>query len=244
VISIHLLNFIERWKIGSFRLEKGWFGIPYKMSYPMEATMQKLFNSRQRGGLAEKIAKRMAAGYWGLTKQTKSDGTFGDYFMPVWNADIADRCTVRVAEFIYRNKIHPIHIGVDGILCQKKIELGENGFGKWRLSGTEPTLVVASGKLWQGSKHPGGMYYEEIMELIKRRPNDREYIRNYKETITLGMAANTDWRLLGKTEEVSSRVNIDMPRDRVFIPHPETGKDILEKKWVSRPLTVHEEESL
>jgi len=216
-ITLQMAEFIDRWKIGSFRLAEGWFGIPRRISYPLEHTMRKLYNSRKIGGLASKIAKDLAVSYWGLTGQLKDyKGVFGDYFMPIYRSDIADRTTIRVAEFSYKMKIKPIQIGVDGVLCQTKVNLGENGFGKWRLSGTEPAIVVGSDKVWQGNKHPENLHYTEVLKMMKKNPSASMY----------------------------GPIAIDEPRDRVFIPHPQTGKDILEKKWNSRPLAVHEKESL
>lgn len=258
IISLSSARFIDYWKIGSVRVNKAWYGLATGQKYPMAEVMKELHKKRVHlcnlanteegflnGLLAASIIKRMMASFYGLTLQSNDDGTFGEYFNAVWGCEICTRVSLRVADFIYRNNIQPIHIGVDGVMCQQEVQLPEgNGMGHWRLASTEPAIVMGSGMLYQGDKHPASLYYDEVLEMLKSKPNATEYEKKVKQVITLPQALATRFENLGKEMEMTSHLIVKPPRDRVYTPFPKCGRDILEYHWKSQPVKIHEEDIL
>lgn len=238
VFSLSMLRFLLYHKIGTFEMERGWYGIADEPRYPMADVMQGLYQRRKQvGPLAEAIVKRMMAAFYGLTLQHNDDGSYGEYFNPIWGCEISTRITLRVADFIYRNKIQPIHIGVDGIMTEQAVDLPqENGMGSWRLSSTEPAIVLGSGLVYQGDKHPASLYYKEILEMLQDKPNAKEYEKQELQVCTLSQALTTRWENIGKSLPMTRRVEIREPWDRVYKPAPKTGKDILTRHFKSVPI--------
>jgi hypothetical protein len=244
VIPLSLMRFIEYWKLGQVRVNKAWYGIPTGWDYPMAETMKSMYAVRQTvSPLAAGIIKRMMASFYGLTLQSNDDGTFGEYFQPIWGAEICTRISLRVADFCYRNNIKPIHIGVDGVMCQQEMKLQEDtGMGYWRLSSTEPAIIMGSGMLYQGDKHPANLYYDEVLELLKAKPNAGEYEKRVEQVCTLQQGLATSFGNVGKLMDMSSHLLVKAPKDRVYNPAPKCGRDILEYHWSSKPVKVHEED--
>ena len=84
-----------------------------------------------------------------------------------------DRCSLKVADHIYRNSLDSavISVTVDGLLHEGKSNVTTNKqFGKWRLNEATPFLVVSVLNQWGGKRHPNMKYYEEMIEEIQKHP--------------------------------------------------------------------------
>lgn len=116
------INFIYKWKIGSFELIDGWWGIPAEKKYPLYAPIQELLALKaHENPVVSRIAKRMAnAVFYGKFGEQRKKG-FGPQFNSCWFAEISSQARLEVADFIYRNRLvkNVIHVSVDGVLLDK-----------------------------------------------------------------------------------------------------------------------------
>jgi len=55
--------------------------------------------------------------------------------------------------------------------------------GKWKLVGVYPALVVSSGNIFLGDRHPKGLYIDEVLGMIKAHPNDQYYGKKGKRRV-------------------------------------------------------------
>lgn len=119
------LDFIEKWKIGSWLILDGWWAIPQKKVKPLKIPMERLLAYKEsEDELVRMLAKRMSVGAYGKLGEEWAD-RFGKHFCPVWFSEISTQVRLQVAEFIYRHKLqsHLIHISVDGCLVDKEVAL-------------------------------------------------------------------------------------------------------------------------
>lgn len=119
------LDFISKWGIGDWSIYDGWWAVPGREVKPLEIAMNRLLAYRDNENeLIRMLAKRQSVGIYGKFGeewQTK----FAPHFNPVWFSEISTRIRLKVASFIYENKLqdHLIHVGVDGVLLDREVEL-------------------------------------------------------------------------------------------------------------------------
>jgi hypothetical protein len=180
LITTEQLWLLNRWRLGTFELEQGWFFQMFgKHSYPLRETIVNLYLTRQSPNiLVSLIAKAISVGIYGRLAQRYDDGKLGSDFNSIYALMTTSRCAVKVCDFIYRNAMENdvISVMVDGCLTTKKIEgLDGNGLGNWRLNELTPALVLSVLYQWLGDKKPNGLTYDEMINLIKKQPNSSCY---------------------------------------------------------------------
>jgi hypothetical protein len=247
VITLDEYRFITTRDIGHFELDQGWFikfTAPVK---PFEIPLQRLFALRFRSPVANRLAKRMAAGVYGKCIERHDDNSVGKYYNPLMAAMISTRGRLQVAEFIYENKLQNdlVHVSVDGIISTKEVKLnGKKGMGEWKQNFSNPAIVISSGRIYTGDKHPQGLHYDDIISMIKANPNENYYASKKRRRQTLPECVELgDLKDLGRIKEFSSTLDLNLLRsgqDRVFPKYPYTGKDLLSNKYTSRPYEVGE----
>ncbi len=218
VITTDGLWLIKKWG-GNFTLKHGWFfNLPSKNNHPFKETVEQLYLMRDcPNTLIGSIAKQISVGIYGMLAQRyqkdKGEGwKLGMNFNSIYAKMITDRCSLKVADFIYRNSLDSmvINITVDGFLTEGKLYiLTEKNFGSWRINESSPALVASQLYAWHGDKHPNRKYYPEMIKLIKKNPKHSVY-------------ANVDLNLLEHT--------------RIFQQSPRNGNDLLTQKYNSQPL--------
>jgi hypothetical protein len=245
VITLDQYNFIKQWGVGSFELDQGWFikfTAPVK---PLEVPLTRLFGKRSLSDMTNKLAKRMAAGVYGKTIEMHDDGSVGKYYNPLYAALISTRTTLQVADFIYKYKLQDdlVHIGVDGILSTKQVplpgiaKLGTGGMGHWKLKGIGPALVLSPGRVYTGDKHPQGLTYKSLTEMIEAHPNESFYSTKLRRRQTLAECVEVgSLKGLGDMKDTVSSLDINLLRtqqDRIFNDFPKTGGQLLNNKYKS-----------
>jgi len=125
------LDFIDKWKIGEYKILKGWWAIASNnLPKPLAEPMDKLLAYKERTGLQSALAKRMSTGIYGKFGEERKD-EFGPYFNPCWFAEISTQVRLQVAEELYSHGIGPednkgykhlLHVSVDGFLLDCPIE--------------------------------------------------------------------------------------------------------------------------
>jgi len=243
-ITLQDYKFIMKHDIGTFQIEKGHFikfTAPVK---PMEMALTKLFKQRGMGGIINTLAKRMATGSYGVCLEKHDDGTYGFFYNPIYAAMINSLSNLRVAEFIYKNKLQDelVHVGVDSVLTTKYVALDPKrwGMGKWALTDIGNSLVLSSGRVYHGSKKPQGLNYDSIMRLIKEHPRESYYTARLKRRQTLDESIQmNDIAGLGRYKDTTSSFDLNLigsGLDRDFEGYPHTGAELLKSHYMSKPL--------
>ena len=114
--------------------------------------------------------------------------------------------------------------------------------GKWKLAGIYSALVVSSGNIFLGDKHPKGLYIDDVLGMIKANPNDQYYSREHKRKVTLHEAIQYgEIEKLGQEQTTHSSLDLLlMEQDREFESLPRTGRELLEKHYKSKPRVIKE----
>jgi hypothetical protein len=241
-------DFIDKWGIGTFEMKDGWF-LTFKAPVkPLENPIRRLYEQRRKSQYDEvidRLAKGISVGIVGKMGEQYSNGQPGDYFNPIWHAMTMSRVRLKVAEFIFRRGIgkYLLTTSVDGVLSSLDLKYEEEpGMGNWRLSGVQPALIVSSGQVFYGDKHPKGLDYETITGMIKRNPKNSYYGVWRKRPQTLAESAELDdFEDIGKVKKFWTAVDLTegaMEHDRMFKKLPRYGGDLLKNRYSSTPLGV------
>lgn len=118
------LDFIDKRKIGEYKIIDGWWAIPRRINKPLRIVMDRLLAYKESNNeLIRLLAKRMSVGVYGKFGEEHKE-EFGRHFNPVWFSEISTQVRLQVAQFIYKNKCqdHIIHISVDGCLLDCPVE--------------------------------------------------------------------------------------------------------------------------
>ena len=110
--------------------------------------------------------------------------------------------------------------------------------GGWRLNYIGSALVVSSGLLYTKQTKPKGLTLDDILELIKEHPKAGYYEKRLRRRVTLGDALAQDkFQELGREVDMVSSIDlVRLELDRVFILTPQTGQQLLTKRYSSKPV--------
>ncbi|MFC1871060.1 DNA polymerase [Chloroflexota bacterium] len=244
-ITLDEVTFIEKHKLGTFKLNNGWFLKFKSHQHIFDDALQKLYSYRGKHFLTDALAKRMMNSLYGLTIEKRMDGQSGKFFNPFFAATITTRCRLKVAEFILANELqdHLVSVTVDGCLTDKPVaesELG-SGMGKWKFAGSDATIVVSPGLIFRADKKPHGINYQVLKEMIEKHPNSSIYSVDLIKRVTMGEALRIDFSLIGKIQKFGSTIDLYLARtsqDRFFKKFPKTGKELLERQYTSKPVEI------
>jgi len=207
--------------------------------------LTKLFEMRGNDGLVNKLAKLQGAGCYGKFAEKHDDGTVGNYYNPLYAAMIISKTNVQVCDFIYRNRLFDelIAVGVDSVLTTKEVKLdGGNGMGSWRLKPPTPALVISPGRVITREKKPGGLEYDTVIAMINEHPLSTTYAVKNKRRQTLNESVElNDLKGLAEMREFTSSLDLNVLRseqDREFVEFPRTGRELLSKRYKSKPIKV------
>lgn len=164
---------------------------------------------------------------------------------------------------------HLIHIGVDSVMLDCPIEecrrewfarlkkqgkplppfsnnhlknMGKSGMGNWKLAYVGSAIVLSSGRVYYGDKHPQGLKYNDIISMIEAKPNEHYYATKLQKRQTLAECIELgSLKGLGEMKETSTSLDLNTlraTRDRKFEGYPRTGRELLNKKYSSRPIRI------
>jgi len=240
-LSKGMMDFIDRWEIGKYKVIDGWWWYPTKREKPLKNVMQNLFGQRINPPLLSRIIKGAMVGICGKFIQEYRDKDavrLAPSNNLVWGAIINDEITLQVMNFIYENNLQKelLHISTDGCLVTKKVEgiktNGEAQMGEWRLDGEGQALVISSGCLYYGKKKPNSLSIEQALELVKEHPERRDWGKEIKRRLTLGDALLNRGDF-GKLKSVVTGFSLPMEHDRNFKEVPKTGEELLNRIYES-----------
>jgi len=112
--------------------------------------------------------------------------------------------------------------------------------GGWRLSYIGSALIVSSGLLFTKQTKPKGLTLDDILELIKEHPRAGYYEKRLRRRVTLGDALSQDkFHELGREIDMVSSIDfLRMEHDRVFNKTPQTGQQLLNRHYSSKPMRI------
>jgi hypothetical protein len=250
VLTLDEYKWLKRWHVGEFKIYNGYFVKFWSEIQPYYKPMNKLFQQRSISPLAKTLAKRQAAGATGkiIQKTTDEHGKekVGRIYDPISAGIIRTRTRLQVAEYIYQNSLQDylIHVGTDGIQSEKLVPIKqETKMGSWKLNEPTPTLVLSSGLVYFGNKHPKGLTYDTIKELIQKKPKTNYYQTSVNRRQTLNDAITlNDLSHIGEIKSFPSILDLTalkIETDRVFANYPKNGYDLLTNKYESTPIKIH-----
>lgn len=171
---------------------------------------------------------------------------FGPNFNSVWFSEVSTQVRLQVGEFLYSHGIGPgdnegyktlVHIGVDGTMLTEQID---NKDPQWRLAYEGEALVISSGLVYTALTKPKGLKLHEVLALINEHPRQPYYEKKIKRRLTLGDSL-AQHRLgdIGKEFDFSVSINLlNQDHDRIFPKTPQTGQQLLNKHYKSKPRRV------
>lgn len=214
------LDFIRRHKIGDFDIINGWWLFPTKIVAPLAQIVPRVLAFKEHDNpKVRDLAKWMLNGFAGKFNEEYKTRV-GDLYNPMWHAEIVTRCAMQVCAAIYHElatqTITPdniIQVKVDEFKVDKKLPTIPAGFKE--TSGE--CLAISQDNVFFGKQHLDGLGLKEAMELLTAHPNTSYYEKN-------GAA-------------------IDLYRNnptRDFSELPHTGKELLSKRYRSKPKYIEE----
>jgi hypothetical protein len=241
------IRFIQKWGIGEFKLEEGYFWKYTAPVKPFELPLQRIFNLRNKGGLVKKLAKRIGAATWAKMIQNNMDGSFNKHYNPIMASQVVTNARLQVGEFIYQHKIQDnvLHVGIDGVRANKRVGVPEVvKMGEWKKAESSGVIILSPGRVFTNEKKPQGLYYNDILDMIKAHPHESYYCQKLKRRQTLSESIELgDLNGLGKIREFQSTIDLNLARtsqDRVFDTFPRTGQELLGKRYFSEPIKARD----
>lgn len=243
------IDFIRERNIGDFELEDGWFWIPDKEVYPLKPEIERLYAAREKyRSLEREVIKRTSTGIWGKfleVHQKGKDFELGDFYNPVWAAEVENPACIEVARFIYDNQLFSnlLSIAVDGVVTSSPVHsIQNNGMGSWRLSSVCPGFIISSGVVSlrdNTSTKDFSLRYYWLMNQIEKYPEQSEYTMTKLSPITVGKAvARNQYEKLGDLEKITKYVDVGYEMKRDYDKVPSCGKELLENKYESFAIDV------
>lgn len=245
------IDFIRDYKLGKIDISNGWWWIPNtELIYPLESMIDWLYDEKEkRTGLAREVIKRIMSGIWGkfleIRKDKEGNQRQGDFFNPVWGAEVESRTRLAVAKFVLDNNLEDdlLHIAVDGVVSSRPVKLGNNSsIGDWKLSTTGACFVISSGVVAIENKNGIGDFalkYDWLMDKILDKPDNIEYIMSKPSIITLGIARKTNrLDMIGQMEDVTKVVDVEYEMKRNYPEYPVNGRELLKNKYKSIPWDI------
>jgi len=243
-LTLQEIKFIEQYKLGSFKIESGWWWIAKEVKItPFRELIKRLYGHRQQSRLLNLVMKKSMVALYGKFLQTFDNGErLDEGFNPVYGSVIETEIRLKVAKFILDNKLEDnvIHISTDGCLLDKRVMI-ENGdmMGKWRLDSSGPALVVSSGCLFYGDKRPNQIMYPEAMKMIKANSASSSWGKKSKRVFTVGdVLEGNDLENIGKDMRITVGFGLKNQHDRDFGKLPGSGTELLENHYQSQPYSV------
>ena len=246
VLNLDQIRFIQKWGADDFVIDNGWWWIPNgEIKYPYKGIVNWLWGKRQQSeGLTKDIIKRMMAYLWG---QTLADygKEFGELYNPVYGAMVESRCSLKVADFVLSNELeeHLCHVAVDGAMFDCPVTLSnEQGLGKWRVSYKAQAIIVNSGFVFVEGK--AGLQefahsFEWLKPMLDADPDLSSYKREKYTVCSLAQAVlQNKMDKLGYLQLVNENIDIGRETKRFYLQMPQTGRELMQGTYKSRPLTL------
>lgn len=224
---------LYRYNMGKFKIKYGWFGHPKKGIHPrqpLKGTMEYFYSLRGNGTsplsvLKSYLLKRVMNGLIGKLLEIRKDDKgniieYGDMYNPIFHSIITTRTRLQVFDFLAQNEITKaelVFIGVDGVKTTRNIPLPKvSQMGRWRSSGSEPTIVLSPGAVLSPNRNFKSTGYSEMLSQCQERPTASKF---------------------GVNKDIDLR-NLWLNQNRSFPKSPRTGGELLGNRFGSEPINI------
>jgi len=221
---------LSRYDLGEFHLKSGWFISPLngvRPRLPFKSIMESLYSQRGDDELKSYLVKRVMNGVIGKLLESRKDGDgnvieYGEHYSPIYHALCTTRTRLRVFDFLVQNGItreELVHVGVDGVKTTRHISLpAQSPMGKWRCSGSEPTIVLSPGAVLTPGRNFKRTGYNELLAECLLRQGAYKLGRDPNDPIDLR--------------------RLFVNQTRVFKKLPHNGLALLVNKYPSDPVEL------
>ena len=214
-ITTGQLRQINQYHWGTFKQQQGYFiKFPKVRRYPFAELMNRLFEAkRSEQGMVKKLAKMIMNGLGGKFN-SQYQGKPSKNYNPILAKMVSSGCEMKTADLVWSKPDEldkTVSVQVDGVLTQAEYDIPNlDCLGAWRKNSDTEFLVVSQNNQFDGldEKHHE-LPYSRLMQMINDKPNQSIYsgIDLLLETYT-----------------------------RNFKNTPKTGKELLEKRFYSKPI--------
>jgi len=199
------IDFINKWNLGIFKIEDGWWWIPeyspfrnspyesveyeaQNILHPFTKTIHKLYTQKQQASsdFEANIVKRIMSGIWGKLGEYTEKG-FGELFNPVWCAEVETNIRLKVAEFVLANNLqeHLLSVVVDGVLMKNidqpySLLLSKATEGFDRLSVATNSRTMGS---WKLSTHCPAFVLGSGLQAVKDKHSSAVFSLQYDKLL-------------------------------------------------------------
>ena len=239
-----MIDFLYRYNLGTFEIDYGYEFTPSAIKYPLQGMVNWLYTKKQTSsGVTRDTIKRLSAGMYGKFLQIlreKDGDVFGDFFNPVYAAEIENNTKLKVAAVCLSNNIIPIHLAVDGILTDSPLKLNnDNNIGSWRLSSIGACICNGTGIVALKEKLGTGDFslnYDWLLNQIGLNPTASSYTMEKQTPISLQLAlAQHKWTELGTLQNNTRSIEIGADNKRCYLDTPKCGSELIANKYDSVP---------
>jgi len=223
-------------KEGEFIVKDGWYWLPEKIEYPLQAHIERLFEWKQYlKGFEREIIKRLLVGLTGKLSETFKSETqpFGRLANFAWYSWVQDQTKLQVADLVRSNHAEDalLSIEVDGCKFSRELPIKLSGnMGDWRLNMSAPTFVISSGVGCIKGKELRGTFsldYDWLQGQITANPEAPEYTMQKSTPITIGYAIKfKKLDRLGQLEKTERSIMLNDTK-RLWPELPRRGADLL-----------------
>jgi hypothetical protein len=240
-------------RLGSMEILDGAYCVPnrpdfaeYRMTYPLLQIIPRLLSKRTKfepiRDMIAKVGINSLGGYLSMVTTKDGQDAMGDWCNPVWATEFTTATRLEVVNFIYRNHLEPnvLHISVDGVLCDKEHALTAiDSAAGWRSSYTGPALILSTGRIFLGKRHPGGLTYHDAVSMVRSDPGNCAWHATETRRMTLAEAVTANAiDKLGTPIETTQSLHLFPSHRRYFKKTPSTGTDLLSNHYTSVPFHV------
>lgn len=244
ILGIEAIKLIWKYRhLGDYKIDRGYWWIPTEpIQYCYRPRMEWLWNKKAdaSNNTEKAIATRLYSALWGIQSQyLPKANSFGEHFNSFINYIVEENSRLHVAETCLEKRIMPLAVVGDGFITDsKKYIPTNNNMGYWKLSKQGKCLITGSSSIcFESPEPPKGLslHYNTLMQQIKDNPKAHVYTRAKYSPVTLALALNTDFNKLGNIQKAERSTTIGYSYERIFPDKPETGSDLLNKRYDSIP---------
>lgn len=232
-MTIQDLRFLDKWKLGSYRMIDGYFWLPNGTQFqPYRGVMMHLWNKRQgTTGREKDIIQRIYSSIYGRSLEHHKSSGFGELFNPIIGLTTLNINALKVADACLSSNIIPLAIMADGFISDKPANVPiSTKLGEWKLNAQGKCIIAGTASIaFQNSKESAELAidYDDLLKQIKDNPNAKEYKRTKWSPVTLALAVEQDWESLGQIKPLERTLKIGNEKKRSYDIRPKTGKDLI-----------------
>lgn len=265
-VTLDEVRFIERWGLGTFKLQDGWFITYRSYDRPYAETMNTVYQWRQLGRIQKHISKRISVMWIGAQRQIVGRHTdnpeFGRDDDLVSHALITSKSRMWIANQIMNYGVKESEIvsfEVDGFRLTRKLPLPKLDLRRWnsesldlppmgtlREEGAPALVTLSPTRIYTLDKNPGGqgVTIKRLLAAINESPDSSLYEWTTKRMIQPSELFTNENAKVGEMYDYPTHIdlqplgNLRLEQNRLYGKLPTTGGELLSHKYSSQPIEL------